>query len=302
MSNSKIIIACTIGAILVMLSSCGGSGEYKITPVSGYKYKIYTSNNGAKPQPGEQVFFQMDILDDQDSVLQSYRDQKVLPSIKMVELADPMRKKNAIVDVLGAMAVGDSVDLLIPTDSIPNMPPGLDDLEHLTYRVVTKEILSEAAFQQRMQEDQAKAMQAMEEMKGRRVEVEAMTSQVLKDYKAGKLELKESSLGVKYIIHTAGEGDKGSNDRMVSMHYFGRTVSTGVNFDDSFKKGQPYSFRLGRGSVIKGWDDVILNLSVGSTASVFIPSELGYGTRGSGPSIPPGSELYFYMEFVEQLY
>jgi len=129
MKNTIILIG-VIGMMAAMITSCGGDG-LMTTPVSGFKYIAYNSNPGSKANPGDQVYFQMDILDDKDSILQSYRDQKVMPSLKMMELDDPSRRKNAIVDVLGVMAVGDSVDLLIPVDSIPNMPPGFDDMEFL---------------------------------------------------------------------------------------------------------------------------------------------------------------------------
>jgi len=84
------------------------------------------------------------------------------------------------------------------------------------------------------------------------------------------------------------------------MQYFGRSVSNGERFDDSFSRGRGYPFRLGRDQVIQGWHEVTQYLPEGSKVSAFIPSELGYGATGSPPNIAPNEELYFYLE-VEQV-
>ena len=67
-------------------------------------------------------------------------------------------------------------------------------------------------------------------------------------------------------------------------------------FDNSFSRGEPFVFPLGAGQVIKGWDEGLALLPKGTKATLFIPYELGYGETGSPPSIPPRSELIFYVE------
>ena len=83
--------------------------------------------------------------------------------------------------------------------------------------------------------------------------------------------------------------------REVEVNYFG-VLADGTPFDNSFKRGQTFTFPLGAGRVIPGWDEGIAMLNVGSKATLFVPYELGYGEAGSPPNIPPKAELIFYVE------
>ena len=69
-------------------------------------------------------------------------------------------------------------------------------------------------------------------------------------------------------------------------------------FDSSYDRSRPFSFKVGVGQVIKGWDEVILDMEVGEKRQVIIPSGLGYGERGAGGIIPGGATLYFEMELL----
>ena len=133
-------------------------------------------------------------------------------------------------------------------------------------------------------------------------EIEAFTAKTLEEYKGGMLTLEETPGGVKYIIHERGNGDMPTDERMVTLQYYGRTVTDGNTFDNSFKRGRGYTFRLGRDAVIQGWHDATRYLPVGSTASLFLPPEMGYGDQGSPPDIPADAELYFYVEVEELFY
>jgi len=83
----------------------------------------------------------------------------------------------------------------------------------------------------------------------------------------------------------------------VSVHYHGTLESDGSTFDNSYTRGQPISFQLGAGRVIKGWDEGLLNMCIGEKRKLTIPPSLGYGDREDGP-IPPGSTLVFDTELV----
>ena len=104
--------------------------------------------------------------------------------------------------------------------------------------------------------------------------------------------------GLKYVIIKEGTGDKPQPNQTVSVHYAGYLMN-GQKFDSSFDRNQPIEFPIGAGRVIKGWDEGIMMLNVGTKARLIIPPELGYGARGAGGVIPPNATLVFDVELME---
>jgi len=102
--------------------------------------------------------------------------------------------------------------------------------------------------------------------------------------------------GLSYIITRLGEGRLPLPGEKVIVHYTG-VMTNGVKFDSSLDRGRPFAFELGKGQVIKGWDEGIGKLRVGTQATLIIPPQLGYGARGRG-SIPPNATLIFVVELV----
>lgn len=85
----------------------------------------------------------------------------------------------------------------------------------------------------------------------------------------------------------------------VAMHYKGTLLSTGKEFDESYKRGRPFQFVLGAHQVIDGWDQGLLDMCIGQSRKLTIPAELGYGSRGAPPSIPPNAVLVFETKLVD---
>jgi len=104
--------------------------------------------------------------------------------------------------------------------------------------------------------------------------------------------------GLAYKITKKGSGPKAEAGKTVSVHYTGK-LTDGTKFDSSYDRNQPIDFPLGQGRVIKGWDEGISLLNVGSKATFIIPPDLAYGARGAGGVIPPNATLIFEVELVD---
>jgi FKBP-type peptidyl-prolyl cis-trans isomerase len=104
--------------------------------------------------------------------------------------------------------------------------------------------------------------------------------------------------GLQYIDVKEGTGAAAKAGDTVSVHYTGWLVE-GKKFDSSVDRGQPFSFPLGGGRVIKGWDEGVAGMKVTGIRKLIIPSDLGYGARGAGSAIPPDATLIFEVQLLE---
>ena len=109
------------------------------------------------------------------------------------------------------------------------------------------------------------------------------------------MQFSESGLGIKIL--EPGSGPVTQKGQTVAVHYTG-TLEDGRTFDSSLQRGEPLRFVLGSGRVIRGWDEGLTGLAVGTRARLKIPPHLGYGSQGAGNVIPPEAVLYFEIEIV----
>ncbi len=106
-----------------------------------------------------------------------------------------------------------------------------------------------------------------------------------------------TNTGMKYEIIKEGTGPSPVRGDSVTVHYTG-WLEDGTKFDSSVDRKQPFTFKLGVGQVIQGWDDGVATMKVGGITKFFIPPELGYGSRGAGGVIPPNAKLIFEVELL----
>ena len=107
-----------------------------------------------------------------------------------------------------------------------------------------------------------------------------------------------SASGLEYEDLVEGTGVTPQAGQTAVVHYTG-TLTNGKKFDSSKDRGQPFSFPLGAGHVIKGWDQGVVGMQVGGQRTLIIPPELGYGARGAGGVIPPNATLVFDVELLD---
>jgi peptidyl-prolyl cis-trans isomerase A (cyclophilin A) len=110
-------------------------------------------------------------------------------------------------------------------------------------------------------------------------------------------QLKTTASGMTYVVLKAGSGPKPQKGTMIQAHYTGKFLNGNV-FDSSVRRGKPFSFNVGNGRVIKGWDEALLDMQKGEKRLLVIPSQLAYGDRGYPPVIPPQATLVFEVELV----
>ena len=111
-----------------------------------------------------------------------------------------------------------------------------------------------------------------------------------------------TSSGLQYDDTVLGTGEVAQAGQSVSVHYTGWLYQDGVKgakFDSSKDRNDPFSFDLGAGMVIRGWDEGVQGMRVGGTRVLVIPPVLGYGARGAGGVIPPNATLMFEVELLD---
>ena len=105
--------------------------------------------------------------------------------------------------------------------------------------------------------------------------------------------------GVQYTDEVVGTGPQPTAGQMVDVHYTGwlyENGQKGAKFDSSRDRGKPFSFKLGAGQVISGWDQGVATMHIGGKRTLIIPPDSGYGARGAGGVIPPNATLTFDVE------
>lgn len=109
---------------------------------------------------------------------------------------------------------------------------------------------------------------------------------------------KSMASGLEYWDIKQGNGAEATCGKDVTVHYTGWLASSGKKFDSSVDRGEPFTFPLCGGRVIKGWDEGVVGMKIGGKRRLQIPAELGYGSRGAGGVIPPNATLIFDVELL----
>ena len=125
----------------------------------------------------------------------------------------------------------------------------------------------------------------------------AVPAYAAKDAKKSETKAVTTASGLKYTDVVVGKGASPVSGKQVKVHYTG-TLESGKQFDSSVGK-QPFSFVIGVGQVIPGWDEGVMTMKVGGKRKLVIPAKLGYGASGAGGVIPPNATLLFDVELLD---
>jgi FKBP-type peptidyl-prolyl cis-trans isomerase FkpA len=265
--------------------------------LSGYRFKFHISTNGVKPEIGDEVRYH-EIIFKNDSLVNStyYRFEPMLAIIPpLTEVPNPPPPNY---EAILLMSPGDSLTVWHDLDTIPKdkLPKWLTNSDKLRYEI-------------RMLSHQPKsAIEAgIEKTKNRLTSVGDSLRMAIVAFKEGKLknQLTKTESGLHYIIHDPGKGDALVEGKYLQVHYMGMLQSNGVSFNNTFANAKPFALQIGRGRVIKGWDEALLKLKKGGKMTLFVPYQMGYGEAGrpgkdgEAAYIPERADLVFYVEILD---
>lgn len=206
--------------------------------------------------------------------------------------------KGDLMEGMFFMAQGDSAQFIVPADSFllqsagsRGIPAGINKDDKFLFCISMIERTPKAVFEEKQKQANAKKEA---EMSQKSFDEKAKRDEYLK---ANNITQAPNPSGLIAIISQEGAGAKPTSGQKVTVHYTGYLLD-GTKFDSSVDRNTPFTFTIGKGQVIQGWDEGIALLSPGAKAKLIIPSSIGYGGRNMG-SIPPFSTLVFDVELLK---
>jgi FKBP-type peptidyl-prolyl cis-trans isomerase FkpA len=285
------------GAALMQACNNDKVGETQTTE-SGLQYTYLREGEGQQPDSGQVLTVHMMYTTEGDSVIFDSRKQNVPLG---VPAKDP-NMEGMLAEGFQMLKKGDSVEFVVPaqdfftqTARMP-VPGGINENENLVFHVGVVDVMSEDAFREQQMEQyrkqQEQALQEQQEQLGRDVKT-------IEDFLAeNNIQAQKTDAGLYYKVDQKGTGPEIDAGDEVTVHYRGKLLD-GTPFDASYDRNEPFTFTVGQGMVIRGWDEALQELREGSKATLYIPSPLAYGSRSAGPVIKPNSILIFDVEVLD---
>jgi FKBP-type peptidyl-prolyl cis-trans isomerase FkpA len=300
---------------LIMLLAAGifacDSDTGKRTTPSGYEYEVIEKSGNEVPEDGQFLVINMRYEDENDSV---WVDTQELGRPSVVIKQDSVWKSSgrALEEMLINAAKGDSMMITLSAEELfkgGQMPPNIQPEDKFTIYLGVPEVFNQEelqAWQQDMQEQQRKAAGQQRE------EQLAEDKKIIEEYfEENNITAQTTESGLSYVIKEEGSGEQAEAGDQVKVNYSGYVLG-GEYFDSSVKSVAekegifnpqreygPFTFTLGEGAVIEGWDEGIALLKEGGKATLYIPSSMAYGPRQRSEKIGPNSILVFDVELVE---
>ncbi len=275
-------------ALLILVAGYACKNEEKFeASEDGYQYRFVVNGEGELPKEGDVIFYNMKYTTETDSLLYESKPEQPTPIPYNEQYWNSL---GPLYKAFQKIKVGDSIIIKIPTKKLfeesfnAKVPEGINAEGEIIFYIGAEKILTQPEMEA---EIRAKSEEQLKKEEG-----------IIDDFLAqNNLEAQVTESGLRYIIEEEGTGSYPQPGDRVSVHYTGKLLD-GKKFDSSHDRNEPLQFVIGRGQVIRGWDEGIALLKEGGKAKLIIPSSLAYGERGAGDVIGPNSVLIFDVELV----
>ena len=266
-----------------------------------FHWKKHQYSNGYHPQGGDEIQFNF-TLKREETVI--YKTRPQLPD--MINIPLDNRNISPLHIVMQEMSAGDSITAAFEIATLSEdmkASMGLSGFYDGDVMIMDVGILS-IRDTATLNRQKLAALRKQEQDKTNAIAMGKKLDKIMplriKQYKAKKIKnLVTTESGLKYVIHQKGNGPVVNAGQTIYVHYAGYLTNQEKKFEASFDKGFAINFEVGKGNVIKGWDEALLSLPVGTKATLFIPYQLAYGEKGRPEKIPPYANLTFYIEIID---
>ena len=296
------LMAGLLLSVIGLTTACNGNdsrevGELK-THESGLQYEFIRLGEGTAPDSTAWLVLRMEAKTAGDSVLFDTEEQGMPMGIPL----NAPELKGQMSQGLKMLQKGDSVRFIVPakdfylqTANVP-VPPGIDENSNLTFNIGVADVTDEEGYRQmQMAFFQKKQQEMAAQQEGQLLK----DVQIIDKYLAEKNIVADTTAsGVRIQVTQKGKGEKPQAGDNIVVHYRGKLLS-GEQFDASYDRNEPFTFPVGQGQVIRGWDESLMQLPKGSKATIYIPSPLAYGPQQRSEVIKPNSILVFDVEVLD---
>lgn len=273
--------------LLSLVSGCNPNGFEQHS--SGLLYRVLNeSESQIELRTGDYVELEFAYYTETDSLL--FHSGEFGGYLKM-QISENSHKGGCFEDALTLMNPGDKYIFIIPTDSFyaktkkSPIPEGVKPGTNLYFNIHVIRKVPEVVIN-REKELLIKQMEKQEKV---------LLEQFISD---NNIKTPPTKSGLYIIVTEEGKGKKAIANEQIAVHYTGKLLD-GKIFDSSYKRKEPFVFRLGAEEAIKGWDEAFLGMRKGTKATLIIPSDLAYGKEGYASIIPPYSSLIFEIELID---
>lgn len=284
--NTTNLIAGLLTGLFIFSTSCSNGQRGFEKTDSGLMYKFHVQNeDGIQPVEGEYLLLKLVMRTDDSVFFNSMQmtDEFFLPY-------QVPQYEGDIYEGFNMMRANDSATFQLDAEKFFNTTWNQPLPEFIE---PGSTVFADVKLIKSQTEDQIMASR-MQEEEGRMVNEAIERAAYLE---ANNITVEPTASGLYFVEIEKGNGPPAKPGRTVKVHYTG-TLLNGEKFDSSLDRGEPFEFMLGAGQVIRGWDEGIAMMNVGSKARLIIPSEIAYGSQSRGERLPANSTLVFEVELL----